>query len=345
MATSDYLSSADLKGVAFGGAINESVMQKIWDISKIPLPFTDMIGTSTHDNEYTSWVQDSLASPSTSNALVDGQDIATWNNDPPGPRVGNHSQISAKAVSVTSRAQASAAIGGNALSYQLMMRQQELKRDIEAIMLTGQASLPDNGDAQAGLSGGLASWLTTNVSVGAGAGAVGGFSTATGLTVAPTAGTKRAASEDTLRDLLQSTWQNGGNPTVVMSVPAVIRGLSEYMFTSTARVATLMSDTGQGQNASVAKGAVNVFVSDFGITVELVGNRLQPVVAAGVAQLYILDPSLIELSYLKGIAVEPLAKTGLADKRQMSADWTLKVLNEKGLGGYFDIDTALAWVA
>lgn len=344
LATSDYLSSADLKGVATGGVINESLMQKIWDISKIPLPFTDMIGTSTHDNELATWVQDSLAAPNTSNAAVDGQDVASWNNDPPGPRVGNHSQISTKAVSVTSRAQASNTVGGDALSYQLMMRQQELKRDIEAIMLTGQASVADNGDSVAGKSGGLASWLATNVNVGA-TGAVGGYNTGTGLTVAPTPGTPRAGSEDTLRDLLQSTWENGGNPTVLMSVPAVIRGLSEYMFTSTARVATLMSDTGQSATASVAKGAVNVFVSDFGITVEMIGNRLQPLVTTGVAELYIIDPSLIELSYLKGIAVEPLSKTGLADKRQMSADWTLKVLNEKGLGGYFDLDTTAAWVA
>jgi hypothetical protein len=343
MATSDYLNSADLKGVALGGLIREDVMSKIWDISKIPLPFTDIIGTGSHTNEYTSWVQDALASPSTSNALVDGQDVASWNNDPAGPRVGNHSQISGKAVSVSTRAIASNTIEGDELSYQLMMRQQELKRDIEATMLTGQASVADDGNTTAGKAGGLASWLATNVSVGA-TGAVGGFNAGTGLTVAPTPGTKRAASETTLRDLLQQVWENGGNPTVLMSVPAVIRGLSEYMFTSTARVATLMSDTGQSATQSIAKGAVNVFVSDFGITVELVGNRLQPVVAAGVADLFILDPSLLELSYLKGVSVEPLAKTGLAEKRMMTADWTLKVLNEKGLGGYFDIDTALAWV-
>lgn len=344
MATSDYLSSADLKAVANGGLIREDVMAKIWDISKIPLPLTDIIGTGSHSNEYTTWVQDALASPSTSNALIDGQDVASWNNDPAGPRVGNHSQISGKAVSVSTRAIASNTIEGDELSYQLMMRQQELKRDVEATMLYNQASVADNGDTIAGKAGGLPSWLVTNTNIGA-TGSLGGYNTGTGLTVALTPGTKRAASETVLRDLLQSVWTNGGNPTVLMSVPAVIRGLSEYMFTSTARVATLMSDTGQSATASVAKGAVNVFVSDFGITVELQGNRLQPMEATGEAILFILDPSLLELSYLKGVSVEPLAKTGLAEKRMMTADWTLKVLNEKGLGMYADIDTALAWVA
>jgi hypothetical protein len=343
-ATADYLSSADLKAVQTGGVIREDLMQKIWDISKIPLPFTDMAGSGTHSNELATWVQDALQAPNTSNALVDGQDISSWNNVAQGPRVGNHSQISAKAVSVTTRAQNSDTVGGNELAYQIMMRQQELRRDVEAIALFNQASVADNGDTVAGKSGGLPSWIKTNVSVGA-TGAVGGYNAGTGLTVAYTPGTKRAASEAVLRDLLQGSWTNGGNPTDLMSVPAVIRGLSEYMFTSSARVATLMSDTGQDKTASVAKGAVNVFVSDFGITVNMTANRLQPLEAAGEAFLFCLDPTLVEISYLKGYNVEPLSKTGLSDKRQMTVDWTLKVLNEKGLAMYGDIDTALAWVA
>lgn len=344
MATSDYLSGADLTAVARGGAINEDVMQKIWDISKIPLPFTDLIGSSTHDNAYCSWLQDALQSQNLSNAAVDGQDLASFTNPAPQPRVGNQSQISVKAVAVTERAQGSNTIGGNALAYQLMMRQQELRRDIEGIMLTYQASVADDGNTTPGKSGGLGSWLVTNTSHGLG-GSAGGYSTSTGLTVAPTTGTKRAPSETTLRDLLQATWEKGGNPSVLMSVPSVMRKLSSYMFTSTAQVATLMQDVGNAASASTAKGSVNVFVTDFGVTCEMVANRLQPVEAAGEATLYILDPALLEISYLKGVNVQTLAKTGLADKRMMSADWTLKVLQEKGLGGYFDIDTALAWVA
>ena len=39
MATGN-IDSFDLKSIAKGGVINEDVMQKIFDISKIPLPFT-----------------------------------------------------------------------------------------------------------------------------------------------------------------------------------------------------------------------------------------------------------------------------------------------------------------
>src|SRR5512139_857087 len=197
MATSDYLSGADLAAVARGGVLREDVLSKIWDISKIPLPFTDVIGTASHKNAYTSWVQDALQAQNLNNAAVDGQDIASYQNIPASPRVGNQSQISTKSVAVSERAQSEDAIGGNALAYQIMMRQQELKRDMEGIMLTGQASVADNGDTVAGKSGGLASWIETNVNFGVD-GVAGGYSTATGLTVAPTYGTARAGSEEIL---------------------------------------------------------------------------------------------------------------------------------------------------
>ena len=36
--------------VLAGGVVREDVMAKIWDISNIPLPFTDLIGTGSHTN-------------------------------------------------------------------------------------------------------------------------------------------------------------------------------------------------------------------------------------------------------------------------------------------------------
>lgn len=343
MATSDYLSSADLNNVSRGGVVREDVMNKIWDISKIPLPFTDMVGTASHSNSYTSWVQDSLQAQNLSNAAVDGQDITGFQNIPAQPRVGNQSQISTKSVAVSERAQGVDTIGGNALSYQIMMRQQELRRDVEGILLTGQASVADDGATTAGKAGGLGSWLTTNVSFGA-TGTAGGYNTTTGLTVAPGYGTARAPSETIMLDILQGIYQNGGDATTLMTVPQVTRGLSNFLLSGNARVATIMSDSGQSKTPQVAKGAVNVYVGDFGVYT-IVPNRLQPVQSAGVATMYMIDPSLIEISYLNGYRVEPLAKTGLADKRLMAVDYTLKVLNQKGLGAMFDIDTSAAWVA
>lgn len=344
---STNLDSADLKGVAYGGLINEDVMQKIWDISKVPLPFTEMAGTEKSKNEYKEWTTDELAAPDATNAVIDGADV-TGNDTVTGQRVGNHGQTSVKIVQVSQRAQGSDTIGrANELAYQVMRRQQELRRDVEVIALTNQASVADTGTV-AGKAGGLPAWIETTASVGAAPGAVGGYNTSTGVVDARTVGVNRALTETMVRDAVEGVYNEGGNPTKMMSIPSIIRKFSEYMFSSSARVGTLMSDQGKSAEAATALGSVNVFVTDFG-TLTMVPNRIQAKYqdsaasgTADTADVFIIDPSYVALSYLGGYRTEPLAKTGLADKRLMSVDWTLVVHTEKSHALIADIDPTLA---
>jgi hypothetical protein len=273
------LDSADLKAVARGGLIREDVMNKIFDISRIPLPFTDMIGSESSSNSYKEWTVDALQQSDVSNAVVDGAD-ASGNDTATGGRIGNHHQIAQKVVKVSFRADASNVIGrAKELAYQLSRRQQELRRDVEAILLKNQASAADNGDSIPGNSAGLPAWIRSNQASGYGfgaGGAVGGFNAGTGLVAARTPSTAaRALTETFVRDAVQDVYLQGGDPSIFMATPMVIRKLSEYMFTSSARVATLYSDTEGAKSAAVAMGSVNVFVTDFG-TLKMVPNRLQP---------------------------------------------------------------------
>ncbi len=337
------LDAHNLASVAFGGLVNEDVMQQIWDISRIPLPFTDIAGTDTHGNKYYEWTQDALADPVTTNAVVDGSDYTT-NDTATGARVGNHSQISVKRVNVSSRARESDTIGrADELSYQIMMRQQELRRDVEASCLSNSASVSGT-DTVAGVSGGLNAWLETNAEFGA-TGSAGGFNTSTGVVDACTPGAARALSETLVRDVAESAYNKGGSPTILMMVPSVCRKFSEYLFTSSARVATLTSETGQSESGATAKGSVNVFVTDFGIVMELTPNRIQRNYATNESTAFLIDPGHVRISYLYGYRVEPLAKTGLADNRLMSVDWTLVVTNEKAHGMVTAIDNTTAVVA
>jgi hypothetical protein len=143
-----------------------------------------------------------------------------------------------------------------------MRRQQELRRDVEAISLLNQASVADDGDSIPGLAGGLPTWLRTNtVNLTTPV----GFNNTTGVTTIPTATTDGIAlTETAIRDVVESIYNEGGDPTVLMTVPSVIRKISEYLFTSSARVATLMSDQGKSSEKATALGSVNVFVTDFG---------------------------------------------------------------------------------
>ena len=344
------LDSADLKGVLVGGLIREDVMNKIWDISRIPLPFTDMVGTSSSKQEYKEWTTDELAAPDITNAVIDGAD-ASGNDTATGVRVGNHHQISDKIVRVSYRADASDTIGrAKELSYQLMRRQQELRRDVEAIALENQASFADTGSS-AGKVGGLPTWITTNYAPRSG-GSVGGFDNGGGgttVTTVFTAATAVAALTETeVRDRVEDAYNEGGNPTKMMTIPSLCRKFSEYLFTSSARVATLMSDQGKSKEKAAALGAVNVFVTDFG-TLDLVPNRLQQLQdTAGTddsAIVFYLDPEYLSLCYLKGYRTDALAKTGLAENRQMSVDWSLIVNTEKAHGMSTDIDFTAAVTA
>lgn len=338
------ITHAALKARPRGGLVPEDVMGKIWDISKIPLPVQDLFGEDSHSNEYAEWTKDKLGTVNVNNQVVDGSD-APADNNALGTRVGNHSQISVKVVSASTRARDGKTLNmGEAYAYQVMMRQQELRRDIDAMALANKASVADDGAAVAGVAAGLDAWITTNTNNGA-TGANGGFQTGSGLVTAATPGTARALSEATIRNVAQAIWEGGGNPTVLMGRPAVIRRLSAYMFTTSAQVATLMSDIKEKRGAAVATGSVNVFVTDFGVVLEMMANRLQQPTSAGVSTVFLIDPERAHLSYLSRIQTIGLAKTGLADKGEMFADWTLKVMNEEAFGAIRAIDETLAVVA
>ena len=73
--TAANLDHQNLDDVKTNGMVRESVMQKVWDISRIPLALTDRIGTGTHSNRKVEFTTDELGDPETDNAHVDGVDI------------------------------------------------------------------------------------------------------------------------------------------------------------------------------------------------------------------------------------------------------------------------------
>jgi hypothetical protein len=341
--TTENLDSADLKAALQGGIINESVMQSIIDISDIKMPMRDICGNGGKiGNSYAEWTQDKLTAPDSLNAKVDGQAL-TGNDAKPGTRVGNHAQISTKIVSVSTRARNSDVIGtSDSLGYNVMQRLKELMRDQEASIMAWNPSQADNGDAIPGISASFGSWLTSNVWRGAGS-ASGGFGAVTPTIVsAPTSVGTNPLSEERVRDISQEIYEKGGNATVFMCRPKVKRAFSEYLYTDVAKVAVLDQDVGNAAEQATAKGAVDVFLSDFSI-LKLTSNRLQPSQPATptVSSAYLIDPEHVDLAYLHGFRTEPQAKVGLSDTKQMIVDWTLRVLTEEAHGTIADIDETL----
>lgn len=337
--TAANLDHTDLNAATFGGVVREDVMEKIWLIDRFPLPFTDLCAKDTSGNQYKEFTVDELGAAATDNATIDGADV-TQNDTVIGNRQGNYHQTAVKGIQVSHRANAANSIGRQgSLSYQISRGQQRLRRDVEAQMLTPQASVAGDGAAVAGVSAGFQAWIKTNVSYGA-TGSAGGFNFSTGIVDAPTAGTARALTETLVRDIAQMVYEEGGNTYCLMGTPQVIRLLSEYLFSSSARIATQTNyNQGTNQNqGSTAYGSNNVFVTDFGQILRMKDNRLQAVTAANESALFFIDNTKIRQSFLTGYRTMPLARTGLSEKRMISVDYSLLVTNEKAHGCIADID-------
>lgn len=348
MAASDYWDSQDLKAVAAGGFVNEDVMQKIWDISKIPLPFTELAMEASHDNAYAEWPQDELNAPNASNFVVSGADAGS-RTDGNEKRVGNHSGTSVKYVMVTERAQNSNIVGTSTkeLARGLINRQQELKRDIEAACLENNASVEDDNNSTAGEVGGFDSWIETNVTNGGSGAAIGGFNTSTKIVDAHTNSTSGVTGDESnLSDLIETAYGNNANPTVLMSTPAVIKRLAQRLFASDYNATPTANVSGTAPTAQASQGFINVMKTDFGFTLRLTPNRLQQDYDSNTrATLFGIDPQHVAVSYMHRPKAEQLAKLGLSHRWQISADWTLKVYQEKAHFIYRDIIEANAWTA
>ncbi len=355
-APGDYLDVDDLKDVAAGGLVREDVLDMIFDISDIPTVFLDMIGTEGFDNSYSEWTEDKLAAPDTTNKRISGSDANSANNKATvanAKRVGNHAQISDKLVIVTERGQAVDAIGrSDEMGYQTAQRMQELRRDVEAICLTGQGSVQDNGDDTAGQSAGAAAWITTNKDLGA-AGAVPGFQTGTKLVTAQTAGGERALTWEMVATQIENVYKLGGNPSVLMSVPGVTKRLGRYLFSTPYAAAPTANVNGSGAGvAQVSQGYIDTFKTDFGTLMQIVPNRLQQTYLSigtdpdpQVANVFGLDPRFWKLGLLYGWKVDPLGKIGLSHRKLLHVDWMLKAYLERANFLIADIDPTLAVTA
>lgn len=355
-APADYLDTSDLKGVLASGLIREDVAQEIFDISDVPTVFLDMIGTGTFENPYSEWTEDKLAQPNIANKVVSGKDVASTDNNANvtnAKRVGNHAQISIKTVQISDRMGAIAAIGrSDEVAFQTARRLQELRRDCEAIALTPQASVQDDGNATAGQTAGAAAWITTNTSLGV-SGAVGGFNTGTKLVAAKTVGEGRALSFAFISTQIENVYNAGGQTSVLMSVPGITKRLGQYLLTTpnSAKPTQNIDGTGQGV-AQVSQQFMDAFKTDFGFYMQIVPNRLQQSYADAVggsaqtvADVFGLDPRYWKFLSLYGWKVDALGKQGLNIRKLLSVDWMLQCSLERANFMISDINTTAAVTA
>lgn len=361
MAVIASLDAADLRAVATGGMINEDIMQRIWDVSRIPLPFTDRVGSGRVSSNQYDWVVDKLATPDTGNAWEEDANFSTTTATSPTDyadsataptvRYRNYVQVSVKAVSVSEMGNAVSSVGGSGgLAYQLMKAQQQLRRDVEAIACWNQTStIGSSGVAPktATYVSGCQDLTSPTRNLVDAASTFTAYNTGTGVfTALGVAGTARAVTETMLRDMAQALYVGGcggpGQRLTLMTSPEMKRIISTYMYTSSARIASLVKDV-QSANMAEAQGAVDVFITDFG-TLELVPSRfVTGLSGSGATRHYamLFDPSYFELVYLRGYTTTENAKIGLVDRRTCNVYWGTR-FNPECMGVIADLDPTAA---
>ena len=302
--------------------IREELSDVIANISPEETPFQSNIRSESVSNAFFEWQTDSLAATSTT-AVLSGDDVATFDATAATVRLGNYTHIRRRTVIVEDRLEFVDKAGRDSeIAYQVAKRGRELKRDIEAVLLDNNARVAGDSTTPPETAG-LPAWLVTNTSFGA---APGADPTGDG-TDARTDGVQRAFTEDMVKDMMQSAYIAGGNPSILMTGPYNKTVASGFAGIAETRVAATDSPT-------TIIGAADVYVSDFG-NLMMVPNRFQRERDA-----FLLDPEYAAVCYLRPIQQVELAKTGDAEKRMLIVEMGLKVDNEAAHAGIFDLNTS-----
>lgn len=300
----------------------EDLTDKITNISPTDVPFTTMIGETTASAVLHEWQTDALAAAA-GNAQLQGDDV-TFAAATPTSRINNRTQIMRKEVIVSGTQDAVNKAGRNReIVYQMGKKKDELKRDKEFVFCSNQAPVTGNSSTAPQLRP-LCGWLTTNVDRGSGG--ANGTSSA-----AATDGTQRALTLAMITTGQQNAWTQGGKPGFLMTGPKQ-RGNITTLFGTSATKFYAVED-------KKMTATIQAFEGDFGL-VKVVTNRFVRGGQTGAdREIFGLDPSLWNASYLTGrknVNLD-LAKTGDNEKGATLTEVTLESLQEAGNFGVFDL--------
>lgn len=296
--------------------VREDLEDNIYRVAPEETPLTSNIGTVKATNILHEWQTETLASPSATNAQLEGDDYTNGAANLT-TRIGNYVQIVAKAGGVA-RTQEVVDKAGRAseLARQKVLKTIEMKRDFEARIVGNYASVAELVSTTRKTAGALA-FLTSNTSKGSG-GTDGGFSL--GIVSAAGNGTQRTLTETIFKSVLSTTFSNvgmGNMPTQLYMGPSTKQTWSTFT-----GIADIRADVSGGKQA-VIYGAADVYVSDFGSLTAI------PHAYGLTRDILGLNPKMAAVATLDGLKSTALAKTGDSEKFLLTFEKGLVIKNEK----------------
>jgi hypothetical protein len=302
----------------------EDLSDVIYRVAPEKTPLFSALGKGKAKARYHEWQTESLRAASGDNANVEGNDVGSLDAPNRTARIGNYCQLFDETGGVSGTQEAVDMAGrASEMARQKTLKGLEIRRDVEAAIIRNGASRNESG-ADARLTAGALAFIETNDSVGS-TGASGGFSS--GIVAAATNGTQRTFTEALLKTVLASRFDESGDSNDLVAFMSSAHKQTASAFTG---IAEIRRDV-KGKSQAVIHAAADVYVSDFG-AVSMVPH------AYGLTRdVLIVDPSMAEVSVLRGFETKPLAKTGDSERFQITFEAALCVKNEKAHAAIRDL--------
>lgn len=296
-------------------ANREDLSNVIYNIDPFDTPFMTAVGRRNVSNRIFDWQTESLPAVNTSNAQLEGFELARSAGQAT-VRLSNTTQISSRDATVSGSQEAADAAGKKSeMSHQMAIASKALKRDMESILCGTQARAAGN-DTTARTTRALEHWITSNVSYG-----TSGANPAS-ETAALTDGTLRNLTETMFNDRLQAAYDAGAEPTVALVGSSIKRKISAF--------------TGRtGSQIPISRGevvnSVDVYKSDFG------DIKIQPSRWVRSRTVFLLDPEYAAVAYYRPFSTKDIAPIGDAETKMLIAEYGLEMKNEKAHAKIADV--------
>lgn len=297
----------------------EDLVDVIYNVDPVETPFQANVGKNRASAVLHEWQTQTLAAAA-ANAVIEGDDTTssyTFTAVTFTSRLNNRCQISRKDVVVSGTQDAVSKAGRKKeIVYQLVLKNKELRRDMEFVLTNNQAPVTGNSTTARQLRP-LVGWYATNTVANGGSNGT--------TSAARSDGTQRALTEALLKSGIQSCWVNGGMIDLIM-----VGAFNKTVISGFAGNTTRTQDTTDGKLVA----AIDIYKSDFG-THQIVANRF-----SRARDCHLLMTDMWAVSYLRSPMSIDLAKTGDNEKGMLLAEYTLEARNEIGSGLVADLTTS-----
>lgn len=306
-------------GFKAGTGVNrEDLMDAIHNIDPWDTPLFTAAPKTKAYHVYHEWPEDTLSATSTA-GVAEAADFSVSATTIPTRKV-NQTQIFRKDILVSNTQLVVNPAGiADMYRYEVTKGLKEIKRNVEvaAFRASGAGLTGTTASGSARRMKSLSDFITTNA-WHADTGAIGG----TGGT-----GASAAITEAKFNNVLQATYENGGNPMDVYVSPQIKQVISTFTGANNQR-GIISAD------AKTVIDTIDIFVSDFGPQYihldRWVPSGTGSTDTSGSGHMFWLDRTRCKFAFLRTPKHVPIASNGDSVRGIVLSELTMELMNEKG---------------